>query len=176
MKWIKSESSFDNTLNEKFIKLIAKSNLWCCDINIIIIVKTIWTLMIFLLFQSINVVFNDFIVERQVFITNIKIVINLCMNFMSVWVQIFLNLINLKLIKEIQADLILVILHELLDFKHIIQKCMNWEWYEQFSSIINFVNVETMSFKTEIWTKSEDENRLEIEFIYEEQQHDKTDL
>lgn len=172
----RSGPPFDNTLDGEFIRSVAEPNLRRRGINTAAVVKAAWALTISSLSQSTDVVFGDFIAGRQVPITDIETVVGPCVNFMPVRVRISSNLTNLELMKEIQADLVSAIPHESLGFKHIIQKCTNWGRHERFSSIVNFVNVETASFGTEIWTEGEDENRLEVESIYEEQQHDKTDL
>ena len=167
---------FDNILDGELVWSVAEPNLRCHGINTAAIVKAAWALTISSLSHSTDVVFGDFIAGRQVNIPNIEMVVGPCVNFMPVRVQISSKLTNLELMKQIQADLVSAIPHESLGFKHIIQKCTNWGRDERFSSIVNFVNVETASFGTEIWRDGDEENRLEVDSIYEEQQHDKTDL
>jgi len=172
----RSGPPFDNTLDGQFRRSVAEPNLRRRGINTAAIVKAAWALTISSLSQSSDVVFGDFIAGRQVHIPDIETVVGPCVNFMPVRVRVSSNLTNLELVKEIQADLVSAIPHESLGFKHIIQNCTNWGRDERFSSIVNFVNVETASFETEIWMAGDDENRLEVKSIYEEQQHDKTDL
>ena len=167
---------FDNTLDGEFIRSVAEPELRRHGITTAAIVKAAWALTISSLSQSTDIVFGDFIAGRQVHIPNIETVVGPCVNFMPVRVRMSSKLTNLGLMKQIQADLVSAIPHESLGFKHIIQNCTDWGRDARFSSIVNFVNVETPSFGKETWMGSEDEDRLEVESIYEEQQFDKTDL
>ena len=168
--------SFDNSSDGEIIRSVAEPELRRIGINTTAIIRAAWALTISSLSQSNDIVFGDFIAGRLVHIPNIEIVFGPCVKFMPVRVRVLSDLTNLGLIKEIQADIVSAIPHESLGFKHIIQHCTDWGRDARFSSIVNFVNVETPSFGKETWMGGEDEDRLDVESIYEEQQFDKTDL
>lgn len=167
---------FDNTLDGELTRSVTEPNLRRHGINTVVVAKAAWALTVSALCQSFDIVFGDFISGRQVDIPNIDTVIGPCVNFTPVRVRLSPTMTNLELMKQIQGDLISAIPHESLGFKQIIQECTNWGRTERFSSIINFVNIETASSTTEIWTNGDDKDTLQVDTMYEEQQHDKTDL
>ncbi|EFR02791.1 nonribosomal peptide synthetase 6 [Nannizzia gypsea CBS 118893] len=170
------ESPFKNTLDGELKCQVDEPNLQHFDINTAAIIKAAWALTISALAQSTDVVFGDFVGGRQVNIPSIETVVGPCVNFMPVRVKISKSLSNLELLKAIQADLISAIPHESLGFRHIITKCTNWGKNERFSSIVNFIKGTMVNSEKETWMTGDDENGLEVYPIYEEQQHDKTDL
>jgi hypothetical protein len=170
-----TKAPFDKTLDGELRKSVAEPNLRHRGINTATIVKAAWALTIASLSLSSDVVFGDFIAGRQVPISGVETVVGPCVNFTPVRVQMSPDLTNLELMRKIQEDLISAIPHESLGFKQIIQRCTEWGRNARYSSIVNFLNIESGSFKREIWTE-DDESRLEVDSIYEERQHDKTDL
>ncbi|KAI1189235.1 nonribosomal peptide synthetase 6 [Nemania serpens] len=167
---------FDNTLDGEFKTVIAEPNLRHLGISTATIVKTCWALVIASLSSSADVVFGDFVSGRQIDIPDVETIVGPCVNFMPIRVRISSNMTNLELMKEVQANLISAIPHETLGFKHIIRNCTDWGCDERFSSIVNFVNLEPTDSKSEVWKDGSEEDRLVVDSIYEEQQHDKTDL
>ncbi|KAI0862976.1 nonribosomal peptide synthetase 6 [Xylaria cubensis] len=167
---------FDNTLDGEFKMVIAEPNLRHIGISTATIVKTSWALLIASLSSSADVVFGDFVSGRQIDIPDVETVVGSCVNFMPIRVRTSSNMTNLELMKEVQADLISAIPHETLGFKHIFRNCTDWGSNERFSSIVNFVNIEPTDSKTEVWKDGSEEDKLLVDSIYEEQQHDKTDL
>ncbi|KAE8375259.1 hypothetical protein BDV26DRAFT_295184 [Aspergillus bertholletiae] len=167
--------AFNKTLNCEFRKSISEPNLRHVGLSVATIVHTAWALTISSLSGSSDVVFGDFIAGRQLDIPGIETVVGPCVNFIPRRVRLWPNLTNIEILRKVQADVISAIPHESLGFKNIIQKCTDWGQNERFSSIVNFVNVENASFGVETWLDTDD-NRLEVDSIYEEQQHDKTDL
>lgn len=171
----RSGPPFNKILDGEYRKSVLEPNLRHHGVSVATVVKVAWALTISSLSHSLDVVFGDFISGRQVHIPGIETVVGPCVNFVPVRVHLLPNMTNIELLKRVQADLISSIPHESLGFKHIIQKCTNWGQNERFSSIVNFVNVENASFGTETWI-DDGENRLEVDSMYEEKQHDKTDL
>ncbi|PLN76746.1 hypothetical protein BDW42DRAFT_15864 [Aspergillus taichungensis] len=167
--------SFENTLDGELRRLAVAPDLRCLGLNTATIVKAAWALTISSLSQSTDVIFGDFIAGRQVHIGDIETVVGPCVNFIPVRAQTAPSRSKADFLKELQTSLILAIPHQSLGFRHIIQKCTDWGQKARFSSIINFVNLDTASSGTETWIDN-GENRLEVDSIYEEQQHDKTDL
>ncbi|KAE8422120.1 hypothetical protein BDV36DRAFT_291629 [Aspergillus pseudocaelatus] len=166
---------FDKNLDGELRRSIVKPNLRRYGLSTAVIVKVAWALTISSVSQSADVVFGDFIAGRQAHIPDIETVVGPCVNYMSVRVRLSPNLRCIELLREVQADLVSAIPYESLGFKHIIQKCTGWGQEERFSSIVNFVNVGSASFGSEAWVE-DGEDKLEVDSIYEEQQHDKTDL
>ncbi|KAK6835701.1 hypothetical protein RU639_002249 [Aspergillus parasiticus] len=166
---------FDKNLDGEIRRLIVEPNLRRYGLSTAVLVKAAWALTLSSVSQSADVVFGDFIAGRQVHIPDIETVVGPCVNFMPVRVRLSPNLTCIELLKAVQADLVSAIPHESLGFKHIIQKCTDWGQEERFSSIVNFVNVGSASFGSETWV-DDGEDKLEVDSIYEEQQHDKTDL
>lgn len=167
---------FDNTLDGQFKMVVAEPSLRHLGISTVTIVKTCWALVIASLSSSVDVVFGDFVSGRQIDIPDVETIVGPCVNFMPIRVRISSNMTNLELMKEVQANLISAIPHETLGFKRIIRNCTDWGRDERFSSIVNFVNIEPTDSKTEVWKDGSEEDRLVVNSIYEEQQHDKTDL
>lgn len=92
-----------------------------------------------------------------------------------------------ELLGNVQRDLIAAIPHESLGFRHIIQNCTSWGQDARYSSIVNYVNLEEdeEDSGTHSWTihankvesnSSGGDGELLVNSLYEEQQHDKTDL
>ncbi|KAF2717190.1 nonribosomal peptide synthetase 6 [Polychaeton citri CBS 116435] len=167
---------FDNTLDGEIVRSVAEPNLQTFEVNTSALVKAAWALTISTLSQSNDVVFGDFIAGRQGDIPGIETVVGPCVNFTPVRVRMFSELTGLELVKQVQADSISAIPYESLGFKHIFRNCTEWGPQVRFSSIVNFINVEATSFRTEVWQHGDVHERLEVQSIYEEQQHDKTDL
>lgn len=172
---IRSGPPFNNTLDGELRRSITEPNLLSHGVTSAALVKTAWALTISSLSQSMDVVFGDFIAGHQMPIPGVETVVGPCVNFILLWVRLS-NITNLELMQRVQADLISAIPYESLGFKHIIQNCTSWGQDERFSSIINFVNIETASFGREIWHIDDDGNKLEMNSIYKETQFDKTDL
>ncbi|RYC65977.1 hypothetical protein CHU98_g241 [Xylaria longipes] len=167
---------FDNILDGQFKMIVAEPNLRHIGISTATIVKTSWALVIASLSSSADVVFGDFVSGRQIDIPDIETIVGPCVNFMPIRVRTSSNMTNLELMKEVQANLISAIPHETLGFKHLIRNCTDWGSDDRFSSIVNFVNIEPTDSTIEVWKDGGEEDRLVVNSIYEEQQHDKTEL
>ncbi|KAI1260325.1 nonribosomal peptide synthetase 6 [Xylariaceae sp. FL1019] len=166
---------FDNPLDSELELIVAEPNLRSMGISTATIVKAAWALVIASLSSSPDVVFGDFISGRQIDIPNVETVVGPCVNFMPVRVRTSSKMSNLELLKEIQADLITAIPHETLGFRHIIRHCTDWAQDERFSSIVNFINIEPTDANAVVWNDA-DEKKLVVKSLYEEKQHDKTDI
>ncbi|KAI0152966.1 nonribosomal peptide synthetase 6 [Xylariaceae sp. FL1272] len=166
---------FDNALDSELKLTVVEPNLRSIGISTATIVKAAWALVLSSLSSTSDVVFGDFISGRQVDIPNVETVVGPCVNFMPVRIRTSSKMSNLELLKEIQADSISAIPHETLGFRHIIGHCTDWAQDERFSSIVNFINIEPTDAETVIWNDAE-EKKLVVKSMYEEKQHDKTDI
>jgi aryl carrier-like protein len=146
-----------------------------CGINTAALVKTAWALTVSSLSQSSDVIFGDFVSGRQVPVSGIETVFGPCVNFPPVRVQVKPDLTNFELLKRVQEDLFRSIPHESLGFRHINEHCTDWGQHTRYSSIVNFVGFEPGPGNMR-WDTGDGEKQLDVKHIYEEQQHDKTDL
>ncbi|KAK5743827.1 NRPS protein [Elasticomyces elasticus] len=166
---------FNHTLDGEIHRPISLPSLQHHGITSAALVKTAWALVLSSLSRSTDIVFGDFVSGRQVEIPGIETVFGPCVNFTPVRVQLGANLTNLELLKRVQDHLVQSIPHESLGTRHIIDRCSGWGPHARYSSIVNFINFDP-SPRIVSWNNGDSSNQLKVAHIYEERQHDKTDL
>ena len=167
---------YNNTLSGELHRSIEEPNLRQHSVSSAAIVKSASALVVSTLSQSTDVVFGDFASGRQIQMPTIETVFGPCVNFTPVRVQMDSSLTNLELIKQVQDDLFRAIPHEALGMNHIIQRCTQWGPDARYSSIVNFINYDAGAGDEDWGLDDGDGNGLKVKHLYEEQQHDKTDL
>ncbi|OQE34779.1 hypothetical protein PENCOP_c015G00757 [Penicillium coprophilum] len=166
-----------NTLDGEFKSSVVIPSLRDRGISMTTIVKAAWGLTISALSHSTDIVFGDFISGRQTPIPHIETVVGPCVNFTPLRIQLSQEFTNAELLGNVQRDLIAAIPHESLGFKHIIRDCTDWGVDARYSSIVNFLHLEEEDSGTHPWTiDGHEESQVEVDSLYEEKQHDKTDL
>lgn len=181
VKHSRSSPILSNTLDGEFAMYLAAGSLQNEGINSAAVVKSAWALVLSALSQSPDVVFGDFISGRQTNLVGIETVIGPCVNFTPVRVRFHPNDTNRSLLQKVQVDLVSSIPYEALGFRRIIDHCTSWGPAARYSSIINFVTVEAdATYQPRIWSPGDGGDNsgthLNVTSLYEERQHDKTDL
>ncbi|KAK4553444.1 hypothetical protein LTR86_009501 [Recurvomyces mirabilis] len=166
---------FNNKLDGEIHCAIKLPSLQHQGINPAALVKAAWALVLSSLSQSIDVVFGDIISGRQIQMNGIETVFGPCINLMPVRVQLDADLTNLELLDRVQEYLYQAMPYESLGMRHIIDRCSEWDAGARYSSIVNFINFERKP-QSISWDTEDERKRLDVTYIYEEQQHDKTDL
>ncbi|KAK3671396.1 NRPS [Recurvomyces mirabilis] len=167
--------SFNNKLDGEIHCAIKLPSLQHQGINPAALVKTAWALVLSSLSQSTDVIFGDFISGRQIPMNGIETVFGPCINLTPVRVHLDANLTNLELLNRVQEYLFQAMPFESLGMRHIVDRCSEWAAGARYSSIVNFINFEPKPRSTS-WDTHDEQKRLDVTYIYEEQQHDKTDL
>lgn len=169
-----------NTLDCEHTVYLPAPSLQHEGINPATVVKSTWALVLMALSQSSDIVFGEFISGRQTDLAEIETVIGPCVNFTPVRVRLQKGVTNRSLLQQVQADHLAGIPCEALGFRRIIEHCASWGSATRYSSIVNFIAVEThMASQPQTWSDGnakDDAETLDVTSLYEEQQHDKTDL